>query len=53
VDFPAFFRTLLQIGYSGWMVVEQDVKYGATVIPPAESMAASRRYLQGVVERLS
>ena len=53
VDFPAFFRTLVQNDYSGWMVVEQDVKYGATVIPPAESMAASRRYLQGVVDRLS
>ena len=53
VDFPAFFQTLLQNDYSGWMVVEQDVKYGATVIPPAQSMATSRRYLQGVVERLS
>jgi inosose dehydratase len=53
VDFPAFFRTLLQIDYSGWMVVEQDVKYGATVIPPSESMTASRRYLQGVVDQLS
>src|SRR5262245_14129679 len=53
VDFAAFFRTLLQIDYSGWLVVEQDVKYGRTVIPPAESMAASRRYLQGVVTRLS
>jgi inosose dehydratase len=53
VDFPAFFRTLLHIDYSGWMVVEQDVKYGATVIPPAQSMAASRRYLEGVVNRLS
>ena len=53
LDFPAFFGTLLEIDYSGWMVVEQDVKYGGTVIPPGESMAASRRYLQGVVNRLS
>ena len=34
--------------YSGWMVVEQDVKFGATVIPPVESVAASLRYLEKV-----
>ena len=37
---------------SGWMVIEQDVKFGATVIPPAESVAASLRYLQRVVRDL-
>jgi inosose dehydratase len=52
IDFPAFFRTLLKNGYSGWSVVEQDVKYGATPIPPAESIAASLRYLRGVVSEL-
>jgi sugar phosphate isomerase/epimerase len=35
-------------GYSGWMVVEQDVTYGATVVPSVESVAASLRYLQQV-----
>jgi len=52
IDFPAFFRLLMKNGYSGWMVVEQDVKYGETKVPPAESMAASLRYLQKVVEGL-
>ena len=49
IDFPAFFATLMKNGYSGWSVVEQDVKFGATEIPPAESIAASLKYLRGVV----
>jgi inosose dehydratase len=49
IDFPAFFRTLVKHGYSGWSVVEQDVKFGATAIPPAESVAASLNYLRRVV----
>jgi inosose dehydratase len=52
IDFPAFFRTLVKNNYSGWMVVEQDVKFGATPIPPAESIAASLKYLRGVVSDL-
>ena len=52
IDFPAFFRTLVKNGYSGWSVVEQDVKFGATPIPPAESIAASLKYLRGVVKDL-
>ena len=52
IDFPAFFRTLVKNGYSGWSVVEQDVKFGATPIPPAESVAASLKYLRGVVSDL-
>lgn len=52
IDFPAFFRTLVDNGYSGWSVVEQDVKFGATPIPPAESIAASLKYLRGVVSNL-
>ncbi len=35
------------------MVIEQDVKFGATVVPPAESVAKSLRYLQGVVRELA
>jgi inosose dehydratase len=48
VDFPAFFRVLDRNNYSGWMVVEQDVTYGATVVPPVESVAAGLKYLQKV-----
>jgi inosose dehydratase len=53
IDFPALFRLLEKNNYSGWMVIEQDVKFGATVIPPAESVAASLRYLHGVVDDLA
>ena len=52
IDFPAFFRALVKNGYSGWSVVEQDVKFGATPIPPAQSIAASLKYLRGVVKDL-
>ena len=52
IDFPAFFRTLLKNGYSGWSVVEQDVTFGDTSIRPAESVAASLEYLRGVVGAL-
>ena len=52
IDFPGLFRLLNKNNYSGWMVIEQDVKFGATVIPPAESVAASLRYLQRVVRDL-
>ena len=52
VDFPGLFQLLDKNHYSGWMVIEQDVKFGATVIPPAESVAASLRYLKGVVRDL-
>src|ERR1700704_3643535 len=52
IDFPSFFRTLVKNGYSGWSVVEQDVKFGATAVPPAESVAASLKYLRGVVSKL-
>ncbi len=52
IDFPAFFRTLLKNGYSGWSVVEQDVKFGATEIPPKVSVAASLKYLKDVIRQL-
>jgi inosose dehydratase len=52
IDFPDFFRVLTKNNYSGWMVVEQDVKFGATLIPPVESIASSLKYLQEVVQRL-
>jgi inosose dehydratase len=53
IDFPGLFRLLEKNNYSGWMVIEQDVKFGATVIPPAESVAASLRYLRGVCSDLA
>jgi inosose dehydratase len=52
IDFPAFFRTLVENNYSGWSVVEQDVKFGATPVPPAQSIAASLKYLREVVTNL-
>ena len=52
IDFPGLFRLLDKNNYCGWMVIEQDVKFGATVVPPAESVAASLRYLRGVVRDL-
>jgi inosose dehydratase len=52
IDFAAFFRTLVKNDYTGWSVVEQDVKFGATAIPPSESVAASLKYLRGVVGEL-
>src|SRR5262249_48914524 len=53
IGFPAFFRLLAKNGYTGWFVVEQDVKYGATPVPPAVSMAASLKHLQHVVNTLA
>jgi inosose dehydratase len=53
IDFAAFFRTLVHNGYSGWSVIEQDVKFGATEIPPKVSVASSLRYLEGVMDKLS
>jgi inosose dehydratase len=53
IDFPAFFRVLERNHYSGWMVVEQDVKFGATAVPPAVSIAASLKYLRGVINQMA
>ncbi|HUL14450.1 MAG TPA: TIM barrel protein [Terriglobales bacterium] len=52
IDFEGFFRYMSKSQYSGWMVVEQDVIYGKTVVPPVESMRASLNYLRNVVYRL-
>lgn len=53
IDFPAFFRRLLKNGYSGWSVIEQDVKFGQTEIPPKFSVAESLTYLNAVVDALA
>ncbi len=52
IDFPAFFRALVDIGCAGWSVVEQDVKFGDPPISPARSIADSLRYLRRVVDEL-
>lgn len=53
IDFDGFFRFLAESGYSGWAVVEQDVIYGKTVVPPVESMRASLSYLKNVPSIIS
>ena len=52
IDFPDFFRTVAKNDYSGWFVVEQDVKFGDTTIRPAESVTGSLKYLRSVVSSL-
>jgi inosose dehydratase len=52
IDFPEFLKILEKNGYAGWMVVEQDVKFGAAIVPPVESIAASLRYLEQVSNEL-
>lgn len=52
IDFQGFLRLLGANGYSGWMVVEQDVIYGQTETPPVESMRNSLNYLRNVVAKL-
>lgn len=53
IDFPAFFQTLLAIGYKGWSVVEQDVTFGDSSISPARNVAKSLEYLREVVDDLN
>jgi inosose dehydratase len=52
IDFPKFFRVLARNNYSGWLVVEQDVKFGAATRPPVENVAASLQYLNKIVGQL-
>ena len=49
ICFSEFFRWLKAENYAGWFVVEQDVKYGKTTVPPLESMRRSLRYLKGIM----
>lgn len=46
VDFPAVLVTLKEIGYDGWIVVEQDVLPGMGT--PKESAQRNRDYLRGI-----
>jgi inosose dehydratase len=46
VDFPAVIQVLKDIGYSGWIVVEQDVLPGMGT--PKESAQRNREYLRSI-----
>lgn len=46
VDFPAVYAALQEIGYNGWIVVEQDVLPGMG--SPAESAQRNRDYLKSI-----
>lgn len=46
IDFPAILAELRAMGYSGWIVVEQDVLPGMG--SPKESAGRNREYLQGI-----
>jgi inosose dehydratase len=46
VDFPSVLRLLGEIGYNGWLVVEQDVL--PAMGTPAESAARNRTYLRSL-----
>ncbi|HEY4739860.1 MAG TPA: TIM barrel protein [Candidatus Acidoferrales bacterium] len=52
IDFEGFFRYLAATRYSGWAVVEQDVIYGKSAVPPVESMRASLSYLKNTISKL-
>jgi inosose dehydratase len=42
IDFDGFFRFLAESSYSGWAIVEQDVIYGKTLVPPMEKNVVSK-----------
>ena len=46
VDFPAILAELGELGYAGWIVVEQDVLPGMG--QPKESARRNREYLRGI-----
>ena len=46
LDLPGVIRALVDIGYSGWLMVEQDSSWG----PPSEAAAIGRRVLASVLE---
>ena len=59
IDFKEFFRVLEKNGYSGWMVVEQDVKFGADQSPASRKrrrqspLPGTRRRRIGILGRRS
>jgi inosose dehydratase len=46
VDFPGVVKALQNIGYGGWIVVEQDVLPGMGT--PKESAHRNREYLKSI-----
>ncbi|MGH9535816.1 MAG: TIM barrel protein [Terriglobales bacterium] len=50
IYFPEFFESLRAAGYAGWLVVEQDVKFGRE--DAQANMVASHAYLSGVIAAL-
>lgn len=52
IDFAGFLRFLADTQYSGWAVVEQDVIYGKTTVPPVDSMRVSLDYLKDVIAKI-
>ena len=53
IDFRSFFKLLDESNYVGWAVVEQDVIYGKTAVPPVESMSASLGYISKVISTIA
>jgi inosose dehydratase len=45
LDVPGLIAALREVGYDGWLMVEQD----STWLPPVESASASREYLRGLL----
>src|SRR4030095_8976230 len=46
VDFPSIKRGLIDCGYEGWAIVEQDVDASRPGVHPFESAVRSRKYLR-------
>ena len=49
VDFPGIKQGLIDCGYEGWAIVEQDVDASQPGVQPLESAVRSRRYLNDVI----
>jgi len=49
VDFPRITQGLMNCGYDGWAVVEQDVDTDQPGVQPFESAVRSRRYLREAI----
>jgi inosose dehydratase len=52
IDFEGFFKFLDESRYTGWAIVEQDVIFGKSAVPPVENMRGSLSYLREVMAKL-
>jgi len=52
IDFEGFFKFLDESRYAGWAIVEQDVIFGKSAVPPVENMRWSLGYLREVMATL-